>query len=819
MAIIKCKMCGGDLNFVEGMSTSECEYCGTLQTIPILDDEKKLIQFERAELLRKKCEFDKAAGIYETIVAEFRQEAEAYWGLVLCKYGIEYVDDPATGNKIPTCHRSSFESIMEDSDFEQVLENADSVARKVYRDEAKAIEEIRKDIISVSANEEPYDIFICYKETDEKGDRTLDSVLAQDVYDALCDKGYRVFFSRITLEDKLGVEYEPYIFAALNNAKIMLAFGTDYEYYNAVWVKNEWSRYLKLMAKDKEKHLIPCFKGIDAYDIPKEFAKLQAQDMGKVGAIQDLLRGIEKLLPRQQETMKKAVVIQQNASGPDVSNLLNRVFLFLENKNWDKADEYCEKVLDIDSECAMAYLGKLMADERVSSKRELSNLTESLASTIEYEMILRFGDEPLKKELCEYEQTIINRNNEKDYCYAVRLMDRASFKNEFEKAAELFNKLNDYKDSQERYYTCLENLKSTHKKKIGVRGVLCAGACHLVGLQNDGTVKVAGNNNSPECDVSEWTDIISVDANNSFMTAGITSEGKVLLVGDVFAKDKYKGLFDIVSEWRNVTAVSVGYNHIVGLLSDGSVVAAGCNEHYQCDIYGWTDIVDVSASCNQTIALREDGRVLYVGENHAGECDVDEWRDIISVKTSGRVTLGIRSDGRVCATGENYFGQCNVSGWNDIADVSIGWSHTLGLRADGTVVAIGGNDMGQCNVSGWRNVIAIAAGHGFSVGLSTDGSIMFSGDSTKRAYGWKLFDNIDQIIERRNSAYKNYNDKDLEPVREKYLELAKEAKKRKDEEALRLSRRDMNVCQHCGGKFKGIFSKTCSVCGTPKDYL
>ena len=26
------------------------------------------------------------------------------------------------------------------------------------------------------------------------------------------------------------------------------------------------------------------------------------------------------------------------------------------------------------------------------------------------------------------------------------------------------------------------------------------------------------------------------------------------------------------------------------------------------------------------------------------------------------------------------------------------------------------------------------------------------------------------------------------------------------------------VCAHCGGSFKGIFSKKCSVCGKPKDY-
>ena len=237
-------MCGGDLNIIEGASTAECEFCGSVQTVPKVDDEKKLTLFARANRLRAACEFDKAAGFYEAIVADFQEEAEAYWGLVLCKYGIEYVDDPATGKKIPTCHRSSFDSIMDDSDLEQSLENADPAARKVYRDEAKAIEEIRKGIIAVSANEEPYDIFICYKETAEDGDRTLDSVLAQDVYDALTDKGYRVFFSRITLEDKLGMEYEPYIFAALNSAKIMLAFGTDYEYFNAVWVKNEWSRYL-----------------------------------------------------------------------------------------------------------------------------------------------------------------------------------------------------------------------------------------------------------------------------------------------------------------------------------------------------------------------------------------------------------------------------------------------------------------------------------------------------------------------------------------------------------------------------------------------
>ena len=372
MAVIKCKMCGGDLVIESGATVAECEYCGTRQTIPNQDDEKKLTLFARANWLRMGCEFDKAAGIYESIVADFPQEAEAYWGLVLCKYGIEYVGDPATGKKIPTCHRSSFESIMEDSDFEQALENADVVARRVYREEAKQIEEIRKGIIEVSGKEDPYDIFICYKETDENGQRTVDSVIAQDVYDALTEKGYRVFFSRITLEDKLGQEYEPYIFAALNSAKIMLAFGTDYEYYNAVWVKNEWSRYLKLMAKDKSKHLIPCYKGIDAYDMPGEFAKLQAQDMGKVGAIQDLMRGIEKLLPRTDPSAApvQQVVPQVVTGATQADSLIKRGYISLEDGAFDEANKFFNEALNSSPESAEAYLGLYMAEIKAKKTSE-----------------------------------------------------------------------------------------------------------------------------------------------------------------------------------------------------------------------------------------------------------------------------------------------------------------------------------------------------------------------------------------------------------------------------------------------------------------
>lgn len=472
MAIIKCKMCGGDLELIPGQSVAECEYCGSRQTVPAADNDKKMTLFGRANRLRAACEFDKAAGIYETIVADFPEEAEAYWGLVLCKYGIEYVDDPATGKKIPTCHRSSFDSVMEDSDFEQALENADALARRQYREEAKQIEEIRKGIISVSANEQPYDIFICYKETDENGQRTLDSVLAQDIYDALTAKKYRVFFSRITLEDKLGMEYEPYIFAALNSAKIMLAVGTDYEYYNAVWVKNEWSRYLKLMAQDKGRHLIPCYKGIDAYDMPKEFAKLQAQDLGKVGAMQDLLRGIEKILPKNQPVTAQGQVIASGNATAD--SLLKRAAMFLEDEDWTSADEQFEKVLDIDPENAQAYLGKLLAELKVKKQEFLKEQAEPFDGSDNYKKAVRFADGELKITLVNCIDYIHSRNEKAHlhdfYENAKNAMSKARTERAYKKAGRLFESISEYQDAEVLAQKCFEQAMHITKrsKKIAM---------------------------------------------------------------------------------------------------------------------------------------------------------------------------------------------------------------------------------------------------------------------------------------------------------------------------------------------------------------
>ena len=441
MAVLKCKMCGGELEIIEGSNICVCQYCETKQTVPTMDNDKKLTLFSRANRLRFNCEFDKAYSVYEAIIAEFSEEAEAYWGLVLCKYGVEYVDDPKTAKKIPTCHRSSFDSVMDDENFEKACEYAGIEARALYREEAKQIEELRRGIIEISSSQDPYDIFICYKETDVNGNRTMDSVIAQDVYEALTRKGYKVFFSRISLEDKLGREYEPYIFSALHSAKIMLVFGTDYEHFNAVWVKNEWSRFLKLMEKDEEKALIPCFKGIDAYDMPKEFVHLQSQDMGKLGAIQDLLRGIEKILDSDKK--EETVIIQ--ASGNDektVSALLKRANTFFKCKDYIEADKYFEKALDISPNNEEALIGKLLVELQVESLEEAKNLQYLFHKSKNYKYLMLCCKAETKKQVDD----ILNEIKENLLNEAQKEMKNRCFR----QACKIYDDILDYEAENEK---------------------------------------------------------------------------------------------------------------------------------------------------------------------------------------------------------------------------------------------------------------------------------------------------------------------------------------------------------------------------------
>lgn len=381
MGALKCKMCGSNLEIEDSITVCKCEKCGTSQTVPDIEDDKELKLFERAGRLRFNCDFDKAAGIYNTITDSYPEEAEGYWGLILCKYGIEYADD-ASGKKIPVCHRTSYNSVMDEEDFELVMENSDSESRAIYREEAKIIEETRKEYIQIAESEQPYDIYISYRAQDDNGDKTPVSEIAGHLYNKLTSAGYRVFLSEAALKGKERSDCEPYIYSALNSANVMLALGTSYDDYNDVWVKNEWNRYLEIAVKNKNKCLIPCYKDVDEYDVPKEFAGLNVCQLGNDDTFNNIIAEIANVVkpesvnqpapqtePAEEIELEEIEIIEP----VDINKLLDEGFAAIADKNWKEANKLFFQVLDEEPDNSKAYWGQLLVQQECTNAREMAD--------------------------------------------------------------------------------------------------------------------------------------------------------------------------------------------------------------------------------------------------------------------------------------------------------------------------------------------------------------------------------------------------------------------------------------------------------------
>ena len=772
MAVIKCKMCGGDMEISADKTFGTCEYCGSTMTLPKVSDDQRAAAFNRGNHFRRSGEFDKALGVYERIVAEDDTDAEAHWCCALCRFGIEYVEDPATYEWLPTCHRASFDSFLEDVDYLAALEHSDGITRRQYQKDAAKIAEVQRGILATSQNTEPYDVFISYKELDENGERTRDSVLAQDIYYQLTEQGRRVFFSRISLEDIPGTQYEPYIFAALNSAKVMIVVGTSAENLNAVWVKNEWSRFLAMMRKDKTKLLIPCYRDMDPYDMPEQLTVLMSYDMSKIGFIQDLIRGVNKVLdadkPKKEETVHETVVVK-NEGGANAQALLKRGNMALEDKKWDDAKGYFDRVLDMDAECAEAYLGLFFAERQSTSFDEdittyagrlgdkLADIQSSNPEATLDEMKLRQS----KFVSCISENTNLKRA--KRFASSEQLTHIETYERKIAAA---------YTELEQKYIVPLEADISAKKKRADEKRNLLQGWLvnrgqtiakmrqeeigDLIGsyIQQSKVERdtLAEQKQKLERSLSSLTGLRNVLARSNVaheissienQIKALDNKSEQLMRGEINIPELRNGVIryrhtnpectfiQLQNEFASKESLAAGSSHTVGLKSDGTVVAVGSNDCGKCNMSDWATIVAVSAGDAHTVGLKADGTVVAVGSNNYGRCNVSDWTNIAAVSAGSSHTVGLKNDGTVVTVGSNTYGQCNVSGWMDIVAVSAGTGYTVGLKANGTVVAVGYNDDGRCNVSSWTDIAAVSAGSTHTVGLKADGTVVatkYTGD-------------------------------------------------------------------------------------------
>ena len=766
MAIIKCKMCGGDIEISADKTFGTCEYCGSTMTLPKVDDEQRAAAFNRGNHFRRSGEFDKALAVYERIVAEDDNDAEAHWCCALCRFGIEYVEDPATYEWLPTCHRASFDSFLEDVDYLAAVEHSDGITRRQYQKDAAKIAEVQRGILATSQNEQPFDVFLCYKETGEDGQRTRDSLMAQEIYYELTEQGYRVFFARITLEDKAGAEYEPYIFAALNSAKVMVVIGTKPEHFNAVWVKNEWSRFLSMMKKDRSKLLLPCYRDMDPYDLPEALSVLQSYDMSKIGFMQDLIRGVKKVIdagkPQEaaKETVKETVVVH-NEGGSNVQALLKRGNMALEDGEWSKADEFFEQVLNQDAECGAAYLGKFLAHvECRSAKAYADAYIENVKA-----------DAPDEKnaDACEPDEAFIASCVEKyivpgilseddirrmlsfdlRYCLTSDYYERAVEDSSTQLAADK-DLMRAAKYASSEATTITENIPQTldplrrdaQKREDAERARITADY-HKFLTETEAKLEKEHPQRLKEAQAqkkaaakTKRTTTIALGA-ATVVIAVVLLITKVIIPSSNYSKaeemlavGEYDGAIEAFTALGDYKDAAERITQIEEQQENERLAREAAEEEAR-NAQAYADAEALLANGDYDGAA-EAFEALGGYQDAAERAQDCPYMEAEQLQAQGKTAEAAIAFGKIA--GYKDARERSFSLWDTIAKretLAAGLYHTVALKADGTVTAVGNNKYGQREVFtwDWRDTVAISAGGYHTIGLKADGTVIATGEN------------------------------------------------------------------------------------------
>jgi hypothetical protein len=218
------------------------------------------------------------------------------------------------------------------------------------------------------------------------------------------------------------------------------------------------------MKKDRSKLLIPCFRDMDAYELPEEFAHLQAQNMAKIGFINDVVRGIRKVIVKDEPAAAAPAAAPVSGS---IAAYLKRAAMCLEDGDWAKADQFCEEVLNIDPENALAYLYKLMADLRVSTRDQLENVSNPFSVNANCKKAMRFGDQQMQEFLQSALEKIRRRNEiqqkNKIYIDASRALNSAKTEQDFRNAASIFQQIPGWDDADEKAAEALAKADEAHE--------------------------------------------------------------------------------------------------------------------------------------------------------------------------------------------------------------------------------------------------------------------------------------------------------------------------------------------------------------------
>ena len=134
MENIRCKQCGAPLDIRKAVgSVLECENCGTTHTLSRSTDASAVAYLQIGEHELDVCRFDDARDAYAKAASIDKNESEAYFGMALSEFKVQYLKDTVENRLQPICHEVKDNKFVDNRNYQKALELATPAQREVYR--------------------------------------------------------------------------------------------------------------------------------------------------------------------------------------------------------------------------------------------------------------------------------------------------------------------------------------------------------------------------------------------------------------------------------------------------------------------------------------------------------------------------------------------------------------------------------------------------------------------------------------------------------------------------------------------------------------
>ncbi len=298
---VACRGCGVTLTIPEGRNEVRCDYCYNInrRIVPAAAQEDQSVDEWRwrADLACNRLEFDEAEFYYRLILRKEPANVEALWGMIRCRYGVQYVADDSERESDKKdndpdkrvhimCARRLDRPVHELSEYLKLSEfinevRAKEIEKKADRAESDRAKRLERDLERLTSQQsalqhlridgaaEDYDVFICSQDqiavTDENGETIYrdspDKEWVGRFYEELDRQirerrqsqsrtqilpEIRVFYAPKSTLDHVGTHFASLYAHALFSARIMLVMGTGRSMFDSAWVSAVMDDYIWL---------------------------------------------------------------------------------------------------------------------------------------------------------------------------------------------------------------------------------------------------------------------------------------------------------------------------------------------------------------------------------------------------------------------------------------------------------------------------------------------------------------------------------------------------------------------------------------------